>query len=343
MVGAVVVDRDGIVIGQGRHRKAGAPHAEVEALDEAGARARGATLYVTLEPCCHYGRTGPCTRRVIDAGIARVVAAITDPNPLVSGKGLAELREHGIAVDVGVLGEEAAHLNRAFLIVQRLGRPMIIAKVAASLDGRIAEADGVRTTLTSSIANRRTQHLRAAVDAIAVGSGTILADDPWLTSRDRQRSRPLARVVFDRRLRTPPAARVFSTLDEGPVIIVTRAATDDVADAGSIESLAARREALEAVGANVITGSGDISADIRRLLQWDISCLLLEGGARMHAAAWNAHLIDRVHIIVAPAWLGQTGVRLFDGLAIPAGALMPLRVEPMGVDTWMEADVYGHH
>src|SRR4029453_18357585 len=139
------------------------------------------------------------------------------------------------AVEVGVLGEEAAHLNRAFLIVQRLGRPMIIAKVAARLDGRIAEADGVRTALTSSIANRRTQHLRAAVDAIAVGSGTILADDPWLTSRDRQRSRPLARGVFDRRLRTPPAARVFSTLDEGPVIIVTRAATDDVAEAGSIE------------------------------------------------------------------------------------------------------------
>jgi diaminohydroxyphosphoribosylaminopyrimidine deaminase / 5-amino-6-(5-phosphoribosylamino)uracil reductase len=343
MVGAVVVDRDGIVIGQGRHRKAGDPHAEVEALAEAGARARGATLYVTLEPCCHYGRTGPCTRRVIDAGIERVVAAIPDPNPLVSGKGFAELRDHGVAVESGLLEEEAARLNRAFITVQRLGRPMVIAKLAASLDGRIAAAEGVRTALTSPVANRRSQQLRAAVDAIAVGSGTVLVDDPWLTCRDRQRSRPLARVVFDRRLRTPPTARVFSTLDEGPVIIVTRAHLEDVAEAGSTESFSARRKALEAAGATVITGSGEIGADVRSLLQWDISCLLLEGGAQMHAAAWSAHLIDRVHIIVAPAWLGETGVKLFDGLAIPAGALMPLRVEPMGVDTWMEADVYGHH
>jgi diaminohydroxyphosphoribosylaminopyrimidine deaminase/5-amino-6-(5-phosphoribosylamino)uracil reductase len=332
MVGAVVVDREGVVVGQGRHRRAGEPHAEVVALEEAGERARGATLYVTLEPCCHYGRTGPCTRRVIDAGIARVVAAIVDPNPLVSGKGLAELRSRGIDVEVGVLEEEATHLNRPFITVQRSGRPMVIAKVATSLDGRIAAAEGVRTPLTSATANRRSQALRAAVDAVAVGSGTILADDPWLTARDRHRSRPLARVVFDRRLRTPPSARVFSTLAAGPVIILTRQATDTD-----------RREALEAAGATVVVGSGDLGADVPLLLQWDISCLLLEGGARMHAAAWSAGLIDRVHVVVAPAWLGESGVKLFDGISIPAGALMPLRVEPMGIDTWMEADVYGHH
>ncbi len=332
MVGAVVVDRDGVVVGQGRHRKAGEPHAELVALDEAGERARGATLYVTLEPCCHFGRTPPCTRRVIDAGIARVVAAIDDPNPLVSGKGFAELRQHGLAVEVGLLEAEAARLNRAFITVQRHGRPMVIAKAAASLDGRIAEAEGVRTALTSAAANRRSQELRAAVDAVAVGSGTILADDPLLTARDRQRVRPLARAVFDRRLRTPPSARLFSTLDAGPVIILTR----DDADVD-------RRKALQAAGATVVAGAGGFGDDLRALLQWDISCLLLEGGARIHAAAWSAGLIDRVHVIVAPAWLGDAGVKLFDGIAVPAGALMPLRVEPMGVDTWMEADVYGHH
>jgi diaminohydroxyphosphoribosylaminopyrimidine deaminase / 5-amino-6-(5-phosphoribosylamino)uracil reductase len=332
MVGAVVVDRDGVVVGQGRHRKAGEPHAEVVALEEAGERGRGATLYVTLEPCCHFGRTPPCTRRVIDAGIARVVAAMGDPNPRVSGKGFAELREHGVAVDVGPLEAEAARLNRAFITVQRSGRPMVIAKAAASLDGRIAQAQGFRTALTSAAANRRSQELRAAVDGIAVGSGTILADDPLLTARDRQRSRPLARVVFDRRLRTPPSARLFSTLDAGPVIILTRA-----------DSAVDRRKALEAAGASVVVGVGSFGDDLRVLLRWDISCLLLEGGAKIHAAAWSAGLIDRVHVIVAPAWLGDAGVKLFDGIAIPAGALMPLRVEPMGVDTWMEADVYGHH
>ena len=332
MVGAIVVDPEGIVVGQGRHRKAGDPHAEVEALAEAGHRARGATLYVTLEPCCHHGRTGPCTRRVIEAGIARVVAAMTDPNPLVSGKGFAELRERGIAVDVGVLEDEAARLNRAFITVQQHGRPMIVAKVAVSLDGRIAAAEGVRTALTSAVANRRSQALRAAVDAVGVGSGTVLADDPLLTARDRHRSRPLARVIFDRRLRTPPASRLFSTLEEGPVIILTSADVDEK-----------RRTPLEAAGAIIVEGASDLAAAVRMLLRWNISCLLLEGGAKLHAAAWRAGLIDRVHVVVAPVWLGESGVKLFDGVAVPAGALLPLRVEPMGTDTWMEADVYGHH
>jgi diaminohydroxyphosphoribosylaminopyrimidine deaminase/5-amino-6-(5-phosphoribosylamino)uracil reductase len=256
-----------------------------------------------------------------------------DPNPLVSGKGVAELRAHGIAVDTGLLEDEAAYMNRAFITVQQLGRPMVIAKAAASLDARIAEGPGRRTALTSGQANRRSQCLRAAVDAIGVGSGTMLSDDPVLTSRDRQRSRPLARIVFDRRLRTPPAARVFSTLGEGPVIILTRA---DAADS-------ARRRALEAAGATIVAGSGELNADLRLLLQWDISCLLLEGGAQLHAAAWTANVIDRVHVVIAPAWLGEAGVKLFDGIAIPSAALMPLKVEPVGVDTWMEADVYGHH
>jgi diaminohydroxyphosphoribosylaminopyrimidine deaminase/5-amino-6-(5-phosphoribosylamino)uracil reductase len=333
MVGAVVVTPGGVVAGQGRHPRAGEPHAEVFALEEAGDRAKGATLYVNLEPCCHTGRTGPCTRRILSAGIARVVAAMTDPNPLVSGRGFAELRANGIEVEVGVLAEDAARLNRAFTIVQTEGRPMVIAKVAASLDWRIAAAPGVRTSLTSAEANRRTQRLRASVDAIGIGSGTLLADDPVLTVRDCYRPRPLARVVFDRRLRTNPQARVFSTLTAGPVIIVTTAA----AVAGDPE----RSQALARAGATVIEGAGSLREDLRALAQAGISTLLLEGGASLHAAAWQAGVVDRVHVVVAPTVLGEGGVKCFDGVDVPVSELVPIKVEMLGPDAWMEADVHG--
>lgn len=334
LVGAVVVSPDGVVVGQGRHRRAGEPHAEVFALEDAGDRARGATMFVNLEPCCHTGRTGPCTRRIVAAGISRVVSAMRDPNPLVSGKGFEELRGSGIQVEVGLLADEAARLNRAFAIVQTDQRPMVIAKVATSLDRRMAAAPGVRTPLTSAEANRRTQRLRAAVDAIGVGSGTLLADDPILTVRDCYRPRPLARVVFDRQLRTPASARIFSTLATGPVIIVTTAA----ATCRYPEKV----EALKAAGATIVEGSGELRPDLRELLQFDISTLLLEGGAAVHAAAWQAGVIDRVHVIVAPRTLGDGGVKVFDGIDIPLSELIAVKVDRLGPDEWMEADVYGH-
>ena len=334
LVGAIVVSPQGVVVGQGRHPRAGAPHAEVFALDEAGDRARGATLFVNLEPCCHTGRTGPCTRRIIAAGIRRVVAAMPDPNPLVSGKGFEELRANGVEVDVGLLEKEAARLNRAFSIVQTEGRPMVIAKAASSVDARIAAAPGLRTQLTSAEANRRTQRLRAAVDAIGVGSGTILTDDPMLTVRDCYRPRPLARVVFDRELRTPATARVFATLDAGPVIIMTTAA--------AASRYPEKTEALLTAGATVVQGSGDLRQDLRELVKFDISTLLLEGGAAMHAAAWTAGVIDRIHLVVAPTALGDRGVKLFGGIDVPASALIPVRVDWLGPDEWMEADVHGH-
>lgn len=334
LVGAIVVSPDGIVVGQGRHPRAGAPHAEVFAIEDAGDRSHGATMFVNLEPCCHTGRTGPCTKRIIAAGIRRVVAAMPDPNPLVSGHGFEELRAHGIDVDVGMLADEALRLNRAFTLVQTEHRPMVIAKVATSLDSRIAAAPGVRTPLTSAEANRRTQRLRAATDAVGVGSGTVLADDPVLTVRDCYRPRPLARVVFDRRLRTPATARLFSTLDAGPVIIVTTAA----AIAGHPE----RAQALTVAGATLIAGGGDLRQDLRALLAFDISTLLLEGGAVMHAAAWHAGVIDRVHVIVAPTALGERGVKFFDGIEVPLSELIPVKVEMLGPDAWMEADVHGH-
>jgi diaminohydroxyphosphoribosylaminopyrimidine deaminase/5-amino-6-(5-phosphoribosylamino)uracil reductase len=334
MVGAVVVSPDGIVLGQGRHPRAGDPHAEVFALDEAGVHARGATLYVTLEPCHVQGRTGPCTRRIIQAGIGRVVAAMADPNPRINGRGFAELREHGIAVETGVLETEAARVNRAFITAQTLARPMVIVKAATSLDSRIAAGAGERTQLTSQQANRRTQRLRASVDAIGVGSGTVLADDPVLTVRDCYRERPLARVIFDRRLRTPAAARVFSTRDRGPIIIVTTAA--------AIGRQPERAHSLEAAGATLFEGTGVLAADVRGLLSWDISTLLLEGGGAIHAAAWTAGVVDRVHVIVAPTVLGDRGVKFFDGLPVPLSQLIPVRVETLGPDAWMEADVHGH-
>lgn len=334
LVGAVIVSPDGVVVGQGRHPRAGAPHAEVFAIEDAGDRARGATMFVNLEPCCHTGRTGPCTKRIIEAGLRRVVAAMPDPNPVVSGRGFDELRAHGIQVDVGMLADEALRLNRAFAIVQTEGRPMVIAKVATSIDSKIASAPGVRTPLTSAEANRRTQRLRGAVDAIGIGSGTVLADDPVLTVRDCYRLRPLARVVFDRRLRTPSTARILATRAQGPVIIVTTAAA-----AGQYPE---RAEALTKAGATVVTGSGDLRADLRALVQFEISTLLLEGGAVMHAAAWQASVIDRVHVIVAPTALGEGGVRFFDGIDVPLSELIPVRVEMLGPDAWMEADVHGH-
>ena len=334
LVGAVIVSPGGVVVGQGRHPRAGAPHAEVFAIEDAGDRARGATMFVNLEPCCHTGRTGPCTKRIIEAGLARVVAAMPDPNPAVSGKGFDELRRHGIEVEVGVLADEALRLNRAFTIVQTEARPMVIAKVATSIDSKIASAPGVRTQLTSAEANRRTQRLRGAVDAVGIGSGTLLADDPVLTARDCYRLRPLARVVFDRRLRTPSTARILTTLVDGPVIIMTTAA--------AVSQYPERTAALTATGATIVTGSGDLGGDLRALVQFDISTMLLEGGAAMHAAAWRAGVIDRVHVIVAPTALGEGGVRFFDGIDVPMSELIPVRVEMLGPDAWMEADVHGH-
>lgn len=334
LVGAIVV-ADGVVVGQGRHPRAGEPHAEVFALEDAGDRADGATLFVNLEPCCHTGRTGPCTRRIIAAGIRRVVAAMADPNPLVSGKGFDELRANGIDVSVGLLHAEAARLNRAFTIVQTEGRPMVIAKAALSVDGRIAAEPGARTAITSAPANRRTQRLRAAVDAVGIGSGTLLADDPVLTVRDCYRPRPLARVVFDRELRTPSTAKVLATLDAGPVIIMTTAA--------AASRYPERARALADAGATVIQGQGELRNDLGALVRHGISTVLLEGGAVLHAAAWRAGVIDRVHLIVAPRPLGDRGVKLFDGIEVPLSDLVPVRVERLGPDTWMEADVHGHH
>ncbi len=333
IVGALVVDAEGVIVGDGHHERAGTPHAEVHALAAAGDRARGATLYCTLEPCSHTGRTGPCAERILQAGIARVVAAVEDPNPLVSGRGFAFLRTHGVQVEVGIAAGEATRANAPFFTFIRRGRPHVTAKAGVSLDGQIAVLPGVRTAITGRAAWRETHRLRAEVDAIAVGSGTVLSDDPWLTAREVYRERPLTRVVFDRRLRTPPAARLFHTLDAGPVLIMTTA-----------EAVAAspdRAAALTLAGASLEPlPAGDVSTAMTRLGRLGVMALLLEGGATLHAAAWEAGMIDRVVLFVAPRALGGDGVPLFDGRGPGLSALAGSRVEPVGTDIRLELDVH---
>jgi diaminohydroxyphosphoribosylaminopyrimidine deaminase / 5-amino-6-(5-phosphoribosylamino)uracil reductase len=334
MVGAVVVSNDGVIVGQGRHPRAGEPHAEVLALDEAGDLARGATMYVTLEPCCHFGRTAPCTRRVITSGVTRVVIAMEDPNPLVNGQGVAELRAAGIVVEVGLLEAEARQLNAPFITVQTHARPQVILKAAVSADGRIASRPGCRTSISGQAANRRVQRLRAVVDAIAVGSETVLVDDPLLTVRDSVRPRPLVRAVFDRRLRTPPTARLLGTLTEGPVLILTSAATM----AGEPE----RARALTKAGATVVPAGEQIETAIRALLAYEVSSVLVEGGAAVHRALLDAEVVDVAHVIVSPSSLGDEGVPVFGTGVIGVNGIAPQSIERVGSDNWMVFDVHGN-
>jgi diaminohydroxyphosphoribosylaminopyrimidine deaminase/5-amino-6-(5-phosphoribosylamino)uracil reductase len=333
MVGAVIVCDDGTVVGQGFHERAGGPHAEVRALDEAGDLSRGASLFCTLEPCCHVGRTGPCVERIVSAGIKRVVATIEDPNPIVSGRGFEHLRQRGIQVDVGIGRERATKLNCAYVTFMRTGRPFVILKAATSLDNRIAERAGVRTILTSAESQRHAHAVRAEVDAIGVGSETILVDDPLLTVRRIRRDRPLMRVLFDRRLRTPPSARVFSTLDAGPVIIITTPET--------IGHEPDRVRRLEQAGALLepIKGGGLRDA-FARLAELQVTSLLLEGGPTLQAAAWAGGMVDVVQLYVAPITIGPGGVPWLDAQTVSVAGLADRRVVPCGPDVFMEGYVH---
>jgi diaminohydroxyphosphoribosylaminopyrimidine deaminase/5-amino-6-(5-phosphoribosylamino)uracil reductase len=334
LVGACIVS-SGVAVGQGAHERAGEPHAEVHALEEAGDAARGATLYCTLEPCAHIGRTGPCTDRIIAAGIARVVAAMEDPFPAVSGRGLATLRAHGIQVDVGLEREAAVRLNQPFLMAVRHGRPFVTLKAATSLDGRMGRP-GERTPLSSAAARRHAQYERAAVDAIGVGSETVAVDDPLLTAREVYRDRPLARVVFDRRLRTSPGARVLSTLSSGPVIIVT------TAEAAAI--CLNRRAALERAGATVVAVQmPGIAAALRELPPYGIQSLLVEGGPALHAAFWDEGMVDYVRLYVSPVVLGTDGLALLEGRRFASTALFDRKVDQLGPDVVIEGYVHRPH
>ena len=331
MVGAVIVSSQGLVVGMGYHESAGRAHAEVRALDEAAARAQDATLYCTLEPCAHAGRTGPCVSRIVEAGVRRVVIGIGDPNPQVSGAGVAYLREHGLQVEVGVRRAAAARLNQAFLTWITRGRPFVTMKIATSLDGRIAARPGVRTRITSEAAAAAVHRTRAEVDAVGVGSATILVDNPTLTARGVTRYAPLTRVVFDRRLRISASARVLGTLDAGPVVVVT---TEQAvrAQPEAVDRLRAAGATLEPVP------TGGMVEMMARLGKLEVTSLLLEGGAAVHRAAWSAGVVDRVQRYIAPVTLGRNGVAwLGDELSV--ARLRDVRIEGCGPDVLIEGHV----
>lgn len=327
MVGAVVV-RDGQVVGTGFHRRVGAPHAEVEALREAGERARGATLYLTLEPCVHHGRTPPCVDAVVAAGVRRVVACHADPNPQVAGRGFARLRAEGIEVATGRLAREAIRLNLLYLAATLLGRPAVTLKWAMSLDGRIATASGESQWITGPRARRWALELREEHDAVLVGVGTVLADDPRLDRRLGLAPGRSLRVVLDRRLRTPPTARLLTL--EGPVLLYTASADSD------------RRRALEAAGAEVVrlpdVGPVSVLADLQAR---GVRSLLVEGGAAVLGSFVGAGVFERVAVAAAPLLIGGAGA---PGPVAGAGApslagaahLAELRVRRRGADVVFE-------
>ena len=298
LVGAVLV-HDGQVVGRGFHTWAGVKHAEILALEEAGERARGATLYINLEPCCHQGRTGPCTAALIQAGVARVVAALEDPNPLVAGHGMRQLRAAGIRAEIdAAFSTEAAKLNEPFVHFMRMRLPLVTLKTALTLDGKIAAPDDNRGWITSDKARADVQQLRHHSDAILTGIGTVLADDCLLTDRTGlPRSRPLLRIVLDSRLRLPLNSQMV------------RSAAGDVLVVGTSAAPAERRNALESRGVRVLIldgrdGRSDLRAAIEAVAQQQYLSVLIEAGAKVNWAALETGVADKVFFYYAPKILG---------------------------------------
>jgi len=317
-VGAVVVDTAGEIAGEGAHYYDLHKHAEVVAIEQAGERARGGTLYLNLEPCCHHGRTGPCVEAVIAAGIRRVVASMVDPNPRVAGGGFARLRAAGIEVEVGTDERKARKLNEGFAKWIRTGKPLVTLKSAMTLDGKIApsatesrnpSALGAKTVergwITGEAARAHVQQLRHAADAILVGVGTVIADDPWLTDRTGHgRRRPLMRVILDSSLRIPLDSRIVQSASEDVVVFCTTA--------GAAE----RRQELEKRGVRVECvpardGRPDLAAAIDALGAMQITSLIIEGGAAVNSAALEAGLVDKVFLYYAPKILAGAGAVSF--------------------------------
>ncbi len=302
-VGCVIVT-DGRVVGRGFTQPGGRPHAETEALAMAGAAARGATAYVTLEPCAHHGRTPPCAEALIAAGIARVVVAACDPDPRVSGKGISMLRTAGIAVTENFLSDEAEELNAGFLLKIREGRPLVTLKLASTLDGRIATHGGESKWITGEAARQAAQMLRAASDVVMVGSGTALADDPDLTCRlPGLADRSPVRVVVDGRLRLPLTARLVATASDIPTWVVTLAGGDK-----------ARRAVLEGAGVELLDAPNgpdhqiDLAVVMKMLADSGVTRVLVEGGAHLAAALLRRGLVDRLVWFRAARLIGGDGL-----------------------------------
>jgi diaminohydroxyphosphoribosylaminopyrimidine deaminase/5-amino-6-(5-phosphoribosylamino)uracil reductase len=333
-VGCVVV-KDGRVLGRAVTAPGGRPHAEPTALAMAGEAARGATVYVTLEPCCHWGKTPPCTDALIAAGVVRVVIAVRDPDQRVNGEGCNKLRAAGIVVEEGVLAAEAEEVLAGFISRIRRGRPLVTLKLASTLDGRIATHAGESQWITGTPARRAAHALRGHADAVLVGVGTVLADDPELTCRiPGFRVAPVVRVVVDSHLRTPLTAKLVRTAHEAPTWFLVRPGSDR-----------ARASAVTTAGAKVIEVAGaaagvDLKRGLAALAEAGITRLLVEGGGQIAAALLRDDLVDRIAWFHAPAVMGGDGWPAAQAFGVEKLADMPRfvrrRVLPLGADTLTE-------
>jgi diaminohydroxyphosphoribosylaminopyrimidine deaminase / 5-amino-6-(5-phosphoribosylamino)uracil reductase len=345
MVGAVLV-RDGAVVGRGYHTYAGLQHAEIVALSQAGEAARGAALYVSLEPCSHQGRTPPCVDAIIDAGVARVVAPLEDPNPLVSGDGFRKLRQAGITVEIDPAhAAEAEKLNLPFFHFMRTGRPLVTLKTAITLDGKISAPDDNRGWITSERARAHVQQVRHDHDAILTGIGTVLADDCLLTDRSGlPRCRPLLRIVLDSQLRLPLNSRMVLSAASDLVVVTTSASSPE------------RRKALEARGVEVLSLDGPGGrADLRGLIQWlgnkRYLSLMIEAGSKVNWTALETGCVDRIFFYYAPKILGGLealslagGIgrrRRADAIRVRNVTVHPIPPDEFVVEGYV--DVYGNH
>jgi diaminohydroxyphosphoribosylaminopyrimidine deaminase/5-amino-6-(5-phosphoribosylamino)uracil reductase len=342
IVGAVLV-KNGRVVGEGFHKYDKRDHAEVVALKQAGTKARGSTMYVTLEPCCHTGRTGPCTKAIIAAGVGRVVAAMKDPNPAVSGRGFAELRRAGIEVSHGVGEQEAQRLNEAFAWWMQTGRPLVTLKSALTLDGQIALRPGSPTAISSAASRKEVQLLRHAADAVLTGIGTIFADDPRMTDRTGlPRRRQLLRVVVDSSLRISPGSKLVRRARKD-VIVFTLEPPD------SSKARALEKAGVEVVRVRERAGRPDLRAVLRELGRRQILSVILEAGADLNGAALEAGVVDKMLLFYAPRIMGTRGVpfaRTSKQWFAKGPALSNLTCRQFGPDFAVEGylhDVYGNH
>lgn len=338
IVGAVVVKNNRIV-GRGYHKMAGLPHAEKNALNNAGSLAKGADLYVTLEPCNHYGRTPPCTDAIIDSGIKRVFVGMKDPNPLVGGRGIKKLKKNGIDVIVGILEDECKKINEPYIKYITTKAPFVTLKIASTLDGKIATAAGESKWITSEKSREYVHRLRSMTDAIMVGIGTVLKDDPFLTVRLKSKQpaarnlRQPIRIVVDSRLKIPLEANLLDTRDARTIIATTKSAGKK------------RVKQIEDAGAEVIIiDSKDGHVDLKKLVKEigkrGITNILIEGGSRLTASAVKERIIDKVLIFYAPIFLGSNGISMIGNLGIKkmkdAIHFKNIRVKRVGEDMLLE-------
>lgn len=308
MVGAILI-RDGLIVGEGYHQKAGDPHAEILAIQKAGERAKGATLYINLEPCIHHGRTPPCVPAILEAGIRNVIIGMEDPNPSVRGRGIKALKKAGLQVEVGILEMECRRLNESFIKYILNREPFVILKIAATLDGRIATRTGVSQWITCEESRRFVHRLRDQVDGLVVGIGTILKDDPLLSTRIPGGRNPY-RIILDSELKIPENARLFSSSPERVIL-----ATTDHAPREKFEHL--RPKVGEILICNSKGGRVDLKSLLARLGEMEMMSLLVEGGSQVNGSFFDEGLIDKVLVFISPKWFGDPhALGIFSGKGV---------------------------